>query len=141
MGDNIDLEVHARIQSVTEHNRSIHWTQEYAIRDKVLGAGLPTQSPQKPMADVQLTDLLPGLTVHENLTYRWAVLVSRVICKYLCKFQHLRNVVINHIEHPYSGEMATKSDTVSFHLKVVLFTHKYCISLSIFDYNILSYNE
>ena len=62
---------------------------------------------------MSLVSLLPGPDVQENLRHRWSVLVSRVICKYLTEFQHLRKCVISHIPHKYSHEMVQKSVTVS----------------------------
>jgi hypothetical protein len=63
---------------------------------------------------MQLATMLPGPVFFENLTYRWAVIVSRVICKYLPKFQHLQKSVITHIPHKYSSEMSEKSTVVTF---------------------------
>jgi hypothetical protein len=112
VSDNIDIEVHSRIQSESNRNKSLHWTQQYGILDKVLDNTLSDQRPQKAMNDVHLADLLPGPGVHDNLITRWAVLVSRVICKYLPKFKHLQDVVIHHITHPFSDVMAAKSEMV-----------------------------
>jgi hypothetical protein len=111
VGDNIDFEVHARIQSEVNRNRSIHWTQQYAIRNKI-SENLPTCSPQQSLKDFSLGSVLPGPDVMENLTQRWAVLVSRVICKYLPKFQHLQKAAVIHIPHKYSSVVNQKSDIV-----------------------------
>ena len=112
VGDNIDFEVHARIQSEDNRNRSIHWTQQYAILNKISEC-LPTVTPQQSLKDFSLSSVLPGPDVLENLTKRWAVLVSRVLCKYLPKFQHLQKSVVFHIPHKYSSEMNQKSNVVS----------------------------
>ena len=105
--------VNARIQSVESSNRSIHWTQQYAVLNRVNEVALDTKRPRKPLEELQLLDLLPDKASLERLKHRWAVLVSRIISKYLTKFHPLRDVVIRHIPHHYSKEMKTKSQTVS----------------------------
>ena len=113
VGDNIDLMVNARIQSVESSNRSIHWTQQYAVLNRVNEVELDTKRPRKSLKELQLLDLLPDQASLERLKHRWAVLVSRIISKYLTKFHPFRDVVIRHIPHHYSKEMKTKSQTVS----------------------------
>ena len=113
VGDNIDLMVHARIQSEHHENRSIHWTQQYAVVNRVQESSLDTKRPRKSLKDVQLIDLLPNQSVQERLKQRWAVLVGRIVCRYLPAFQPQCDVVIWHMPHPYSKEMASKSQTVS----------------------------
>ena len=41
------------------------------------------------MEDIELEDLLPVKVVQDNLVNRWAVLVSRVVTKYLDWFKPL----------------------------------------------------
>ena len=123
VGDNIDFEIHAKIQNEVNRNRSIHWTQQYAIRNKI-SENLPTCSPQQSLKDFSLSSIFPGPDVMENFTQRWAVFVSRVICKYLPKFQHLRKAAVIHIPHKYSSVMNQKSDIVLnnlFNLTVITF--------------------
>lgn len=120
VGDNIDINIQAKIQSETQTNRSIHWTQQYAIRNRINEPSFDTKSPQIPLKDIDLINLLPNKKVQENLKMRWAILVGRVICKYLTKFKHLNRVVVYHINHAYSKEMASKSDIVSEYLTFFL---------------------
>ena len=121
VADNIDLGVHARIQSESNKNRSIHWTQQFAILNKVsefYSTTVPQISPKK----LSLATILPGPDIQQNLTYRWAVLVSRIICKYLPSFHHLQKAVVWHIPHKYSSEMNTKSQLVCMcNLKNILY--------------------
>ena len=113
MSRNIDINIQAKIQSQTNTNRSIHWTQQYAIQNRINEPSFDTKSPQTPLKDIDLIQLLPDKKVQENLKMRWALLVGRVICKYLAKFKHLNQVAVHHINHAYSKEMASKSDLVS----------------------------
>lgn len=112
VADNIDYTIHARVQSEKHTNKSIHWIQKYAVVNKVVEPYLSSSTPRKLLKNVQLADLLPNKAVHERLVQRWAVLISRVICKYFDKFQHLQSVVVYHIPHKYSKEMGAKSEMV-----------------------------
>lgn len=109
VGDNIDH----MIQSQQHENRSLYWTQQYAVLNRVQETSLDTKRPRKSLKEVQLIDLLPNQSVQEHLKQRWAVLVSRIVCRYLSAFQHQSDVVIWHIPHYYSKEMSSKSQTVS----------------------------
>lgn len=82
--------------------------------NRVSEPSLRTNAPRKSLSEVQPGDVLPNKYVQERLKQRFAVLVSRVVCTYLAKFAHLRDAVIHHIPHPYSKEMTSKSETVSF---------------------------
>ena len=111
VADDIDYNINARIQSEKHKNQSIHWIQKYAVVNKVIEPSLSNNAARKLLQNVQLIDLLPNKAVHAQLIQRWAVLISRVICKYMSKLQHLQNVVTYHIPHKYSKEMAEKSQT------------------------------
>ena len=114
VGDNIDHELHARIQTKEHSNQSIHWTHQYAIRDSVTDPLLDNTKPQKSLDDLQLVELLPTPDVQARLKRSWAILVSRVVTKHLKEFQFLRKVVINHILYPFSSESSKKSEIVSY---------------------------
>ena len=113
MGDNIDYEIHARVQSQKHKNRSIHWTHQLAVLDRVQDPKLDTQTSQKPVSDIQLAEILPDRTVQAHLVRNWAVIVSRVITKYLPPFKSFQDVVVRHIPHEYAKEMSEKSNSVS----------------------------
>ena len=86
VGDNIDLMVHARIQSQQHENRSIHWTQQYAVLNRVQESSLDTKRPRKSFKEVQLIDILPNRAVQERIKQKMAVLVDRIVCRYLTAF-------------------------------------------------------
>ena len=120
VADNIDYTINARVQSEKHKNKSIHWIQKYAVVNKVVEPSLSSNKPRKLLKNVQLPDLLPNKAVHERLVQRWAVLIGRVVCKYMAKLQHLQSVVIYHIPHKYSKEMAAKSETVRIFIQVYI---------------------
>lgn len=112
MGDNRDYEIHARVQSQKHHNRSIHWTHQFAVLDRVQDPQLESHCRQKSVNEIQFAELLPGKDVTENLVKNWAVIVSPVITKYSPPLQSFRDAVVRHIPHEYSKEMSQKSNSV-----------------------------
>jgi hypothetical protein len=113
VGDNLDFEVRARIQTKESCNKSIHWTHQCAVLDRVFDPSLDASSPKKDVKDVRMIELLPDSKVQEHLMKNWSVLISRVIVKHLKAFKKLTNVVNCHIPHKHSEEMRTKSELVS----------------------------
>ncbi|XP_020611971.1 uncharacterized protein LOC110050397 [Orbicella faveolata] len=111
VGDNIDYEIQARVQSQQHKNRSIHWTHQFAVLDRVQDPNLDSQRSQKKVGDIQLAEILPDRIVQTRLVRNWAVIVSRVITKYLPPFQSFQDVVVRHIPHKYSKEMSQQSDS------------------------------
>lgn len=113
VSDNVDFSVKARIQTKSRGNQSIHWTHQYAIKDRISFHRSEDAKPQKPIAELQLIELLPDAEVIRAVQSSFIVLVSRVVTKFLKHFQFLKDVVIHHIPHKYSDEMAKKSELVS----------------------------
>ena len=113
MSDNVDFSVKARIQTKSRSNQSIHWTHQYAVKDRVAVIHTDNPKPQKPIAELQLTELLPDAVVIQAVQNSFVILVSRVVTKFLKHFKFFKDVVIHHIPHKYSKEMAKKSEFVS----------------------------
>ena len=114
VADNFDLSVKARVQTKDHSNQSIHWTQQYAIKDRVVPEpSANNDQPQCKLADLDLQKLLPDSDVHEKFRTDCVILVSRVLTTYIPAFLFLKDTVIHHIPHPYSEEQSQKSDTVS----------------------------
>lgn len=116
----MDLEVQARIQTKEHSNKSIHWTHQFAELGRVQNPMLDSTKPQKPVGELQLIELLPSNDVQVSFKKRWAVLISRVICKYLSSFQQYRSLIIHHIPHQFSEEMSQKSKSVSDYKFIIL---------------------
>ena len=53
MGDNIDLNISARIQTKEHCNRSLHWTHQFAVVDRASDPSLETFKKQKSLKDLQ----------------------------------------------------------------------------------------
>lgn len=135
VGDNIDYTINARIQSKNNRDQSLHWTHQYAVLSRAIHPSLDNTKSQKRISDIQLVDLLPNKEVQQRLKNRWAVLVSRVICKYITPLKQLQDVVLQHIPHTYSNEMAQKSTIVSCFFIILfgdLFNLYNCIIITLF---------
>lgn len=99
--------------SKDDTNKSVHWTHQYVMEEKITNPMDESSKPQKSVSDLQLIELLPSKNVQENLTWQWSILVSRVITTYLKPFQQFAQEVIRHITHIYSKEMERKSKILS----------------------------
>ncbi|XP_028409246.1 uncharacterized protein LOC114531831 [Dendronephthya gigantea] len=64
---------------------------------------------QRLVKDLQFRELLPDVKVQTNLLKRWAVLVSRIVTKYMQYFGSLKKCTIHHIKHKHTQEMAHRS--------------------------------
>ena len=115
MADNFDLCVKARMQTKGHSNQSLHWTHQFAVEDRVkTPCFLDESQPQCNPKDLSLSMLLPGKNIQASFHQECSILISRVLVTYYKPFNLFRDVVINHIPHPYMEESAKKSNIVSF---------------------------
>ena len=101
VGDNVDLEVHARIQTKEHGNKSLHWTHQYAELARVITPTAETKLAQKPVKDVQPVESLPSVDDLPSPKRMWAILISRVLGEYIPTLREFKDVVIHHIPHEY----------------------------------------
>ena len=114
MADNFDMSIKSRNQTKQHSNQSTHWTNQYAIKDRVVfNSNLAGKGPKCTLENLPLQNLLPTASVQKDFKSDCLVLVDRVVTKYLPAFQHLKDVVSHHIPHPYLAEMSRKSEYVS----------------------------
>ena len=107
--------------SPTDHgNRSLHWTHQFAVLNRVQDPSLDDQIQQKLVSEIQYIELLPDSQVQETLLNNCSVLVSRVVTKYLEPFKRFGNACIYHIKHRYEKEMAEKSNLVTMHIELII---------------------
>ena len=69
--------------------------------------------------DLELSELLPSDDSNFAVESDFITLVSRILVKYLPAFSFLKDVVVRHIPHQYSQEMAQKSEVVSTVIYVI----------------------
>ena len=108
----MDLEQAARIQSHKTTNKSLHWFQIYAVKDRVACDPSLSEGPQKSLDDLQLQEFLPTAEVQARLIDDFTLLVPRIIVQYLPAYQLFRKGVFFHIPHVHSAEMIKKSEVV-----------------------------
>ena len=111
VADNLDFSLSARIQTSKLRNQSIHWTHHLAIRDRVVTPcrDHAEATGQRKLMDLKLSELLPSKDSNFAVESDFITLVSRILVKYLPAFSFLKDVVVHHIPHQYSQEMAQKS--------------------------------
>ena len=114
VGDNWDLEVKARCQTKSQTNKSLHYFHAYAVKDRVTSKELDNSRPQKSIDDLEMQEILPTAHVQEAIISDLAYIIPRVLVQHLLPYKAFRKAVLYHIPHPYSKEMAEKSEVVSF---------------------------
>lgn len=121
VADNLDFSLSARIQTSKLRNQSIHWTHHLAIRDRVITPcrDHAEATGQRKLMDLELSELLPSDDSNFAVESDFITLVSRILVKYLPAFSFLKDVVVHHIPHQYSKEMAQKSEVVSTVIYVI----------------------
>lgn len=107
--DNIDKDVKPRHMTSDNQTRSLHYVQSYAVKDRVNYDCLSGERRTK----VCIFDILPTKEDYDILKKNFAVLVSRVMVKFIPYFtSDYKELPTKHIPHEHSKEMATKSDIV-----------------------------
>ena len=103
------------MQTKGHSNQSLHWTHQFAVEDRVKTPYFLDESqPQCNPKDLSLSMLLPDKNIQASFNQECSILISRVLVTYYKPFKIFRDVVINHIPHPYMEESAKKSNIVSF---------------------------
>lgn len=121
VADNLDFSLSARIQTSKLRNQSIHWTHHLAIRDRVITPcrDHAAATGQRKLMDLELSELLPSEDSNFAVESDFITLVSRILVKYLPAFSFFKDVVVHHVPHQYSQEMAQKSEVVSTVIYVI----------------------
>ena len=110
--DNFDLPIKSRIQTKTKTNQSVHWTHQYAIKDRVTCGPSLNDCPQIPPNELPIQLLLPGKTTYNSFKRDCIALVSRIVTTYLSPFKQFEDMVVNHIPHMFTKEMKEQSERV-----------------------------
>ncbi|CAB3979299.1 PREDICTED: uncharacterized protein LOC107327384 [Paramuricea clavata] len=110
VGDNWDLNVKARCQTKGKTNQSLHYFNEYAIKDRVLVPHQQNTGPKLKLESLEMSHLLPTEAVQDNIIWSLTKIIPRGIVKYLKAYKEFHNFVVYHIEHPYSHETKQKSE-------------------------------
>lgn len=116
--DNIDSTVKPRYQRIDSQNKSLHYVQVYAVRDRINFSQL-SNSPPSP-AGRSVYDILPTTSDYQMLKHNFAILVSHILVEHIPYFKDdFKGLVPRHIQHPYSAEMAKQSEVVSYSMSPI----------------------
>lgn len=107
--DNLDFYMHAHHQSSLRSNQSIHWIHHIAVQDRIPIYHLANDKPIGNLLHYDLNLSLPGEAEQMQMRREYIVLTSRILSSYLTVFKPFSNVVLHHIPHQYSAEMAQRS--------------------------------
>ena len=108
--NNFDMNVKPRHMTSDKQTRSLHYVQSHASKDRVNYDNLSNELP----IEVYVFDISPTNEDYEFLKRNFAILLSRVIVKFIPYFTSDYNELLTkHIPHETSTEMATKSEIVN----------------------------
>ena len=90
-------------------NGSLHIFHAIAVQDRIRTDHLDNSSPSCSMSSLTVANFLPSKADYSKLRETLVVLIARVVVDGLDAFKMFRSAVPEHIAHPHSTEMATKS--------------------------------
>ena len=93
---------------------SIHWFNMLGLPLRVTGKDLDTEQQQRPASSIRNEEFIPDEAMHMELLHDLMPLVSRVIVDNIKAFDLFKPLVVRHIPHKYSEEMAKKSEEVQY---------------------------
>ncbi len=108
-GDNLDISIKTKYMTIDRRNKSLHWFNMIATNERIVDCHLPTARPRCSILSVPDTAFLPSLDDHAYLRKEFAIMVERIITKYMPGFSHFAKYVVNHIEHQYTKQASKKS--------------------------------
>lgn len=117
----IDFFMHTHYQSTLHSNKSIHWIHHIAVQDRIPIYHLANDQPIGNLLDYDLNLSLPRQSEQLQLRREFIVFTSRILSSYLSVFKPFSDVVLRHIPHQFSAEMALCSTDVRTYLFYLLF--------------------
>lgn len=89
-----------------------HWTLHFAAKGRIKRNPSESRTSQCRIKDLKLAKLLPGKAAMNSYKSSFSTLIARVLTKYMPAYSVFKHVVVKHIPHRYSKEMAEKSKQV-----------------------------
>ena len=111
--DNLDFFCGTHHQSSKNSNKTFHWIHHLAVRDRIPTFQLSDHKPNQDLIHYDVGKSLPSVLTQEHMRKEFIVLASRMLTTHLDAFKPLAKVVVHHIPHQYSDEMAKRSTDVS----------------------------
>lgn len=111
-GDNIDKNVRPRHQTLQRRTNSLHYFHSYAVMDRVDLSNVSDEHPTVDVLSIGMETILPSSDDYQKLLSNLATLVGRVLKKYIPALSKMNHLVVEHIPHLRSKEMAARSKVV-----------------------------
>lgn len=111
--DNLDFFIQTHHQSTSQTNKSLHWINHMCVINRVTSLHLDKLKPANSLIEYDLGNSLPGPNTQASMRREFVVLGIRILTTYLESFKPLSSVVVHHIPHQFSEEMAQPSTHVS----------------------------
>lgn len=116
VGDNVDKTIKPRHMREDRQTKSVHYFQIYAVKDRV-DLSNHSDEPRSPGKNPPLSELLPSTQDKRALLANLTTIITRLLAEYMPVIkENFGDTVTQHIPHPYSSEMAKKSDVVGTYL-------------------------
>ena len=115
VGDNLDKSIKPREMREDHQKRMLHCFHMYGVSDRINLSSFSDIEPQFLIEEFQHKKILPSKGDSELLVQNIATLTVRILCRHVPFFQQLDKVVVPHIEHDLSKEMARSSEVVCIH--------------------------
>lgn len=111
--DNINLQQQSPIESKSYQGNKFDWSNQFAVKDRVVSTSLADDHPQERLASLDLSQqIIPSGDVLSSLRKHFIPLVARVLAQYVPAYKVFKDIVIHHIPHENSDKMAKKSEEV-----------------------------
>ena len=98
------------LDKCNNQTRSLHYFHTYAVRDRV---DMSQFSDNVNIGEIPLQEILPTCQDEVIMRANLALLVRRVLAKYMPFFGALAKGLERHITHEFSKEMSQKSEVVN----------------------------
>ena len=113
VGDNLDRNIKPRHQTLQSRTVSLHCFNSYAVKDRCDFSAFEDAQPPPDLSLCDVNQLLPQDGDVQKLIKVAAILVGRILVKFMPGFSEFKSLVIDHIDQSYSSEMAQMSCVVS----------------------------
>eukprot|EP00794_Sanderia_malayensis_P002117 gene2117-2401_t len=106
--------------SSENQNRSIHWFNTLALPLRVAAAEFNNEIQQRPASSLKKEEFIPDKSANMDLLQDVIPLITRVIVDNIKAFQIFCSLVVRHIPHKHTKEMAMKSVEITMFQLFVL---------------------
>lgn len=113
--DNLDFLLRVRNMTTDHQNKSKHYVQIMAVKDRVNCEHLPDDQPIGDLLELENNQFLPSLEDHETLRNDLIHAIAILLIENVKSFKVFEDVFPKHFQHEYSDVMSRKSVVVIIH--------------------------